>query len=220
MPIYIKINKYSKKPIDNFLNKDFNNKNTYIQNKDLINFKDKNIINYNPKININDYKNYLQNYNIGIPCGINYGNDIIVIDIDFMHKHNNIDENPFIKKFGYDFVNKFDTFTQKTCSGGIHLFFKYDHDLSETSINTNLGIDLLSNEQYCMLNGSEIYGNKYSVFLDKPIKHIPKELKDFIIYYNYNNKHITYNKDQINICNNILFKNNFMFYICNKFKFL
>lgn len=189
MPTYIKVPKNEKKrTISNFHNRDFNNENTFIQTLDLINFYKNNELNYYPNINKNDYNIYLKDFNIALVCGRNFGSNIIVVDIDFLYKHYKPKDHNFIKFFGYDFINYFNTYTEKSQNGGIHLFFYYDNDFSETSVNLDLGIDILSNGAFCLLNGSSCNNNKYEIYLNSSIKNIPNDLKEFIFYYNYPNK--------------------------------
>ena len=186
MPTYIKVPKNEKrKTLGNFHNRNFDNENIFIQTSDLINFYKNNELNYYPKIDKNDYNEYLKDYNIALVCGRDFGSNIIVVDIDFLHKHNNPENHDFIKFFGNDFINYFNTYTEKSQNGGIHLFFYYNNDFKESSVNLDLGIDILSNGAFCLINGSSCYNKKYEVYLNTSIKNIPDDLKDFIYYHNY-----------------------------------
>ena len=189
MPTYIKVPNNEKIiTIGNINDRFFDNENIFIQTSDLINFYKNNELNYYPKINKNDYNKHLKDYNIALVCGKNFGSNIIVVDIDFIYNDIYPENHDFIKFFGYNFINYFNTYTEKSQNGGIHLFFYYDDDFNETSYNYFLGIDLLSNGAFCLMNGSSYNNNNYEVYLNTSIKNIPNDLKEFIKYYNYNNK--------------------------------
>jgi len=60
-------------------------------------------------------------HNIGFRTG--EVSNTTVIDLDLYHKGNTI---PFMKYFGDTFINDFNTLTQSTPRGGLHLIFQYD----------------------------------------------------------------------------------------------
>ena len=111
-------------------------------------------------------------------------NGIIVIDLDFYKPKNewDIEEHPFIKKFG-DFVKKFNTFTVKTKSGGYHLYFNYDERFNKTSINQlredgdKLDIDIISNDSLLFSPRCK----NYEIVKNKTIKDIPEDLSEWLI---------------------------------------
>ena len=132
---------------------------------------------------------------VGIPCG--KINNIVVVDLD---DYKWDEEHSFIKTFGRDY-SQFNTYTQKSCGGGIHLFFKYDTDLYNK--NCSNGIDILSDidaygeyaKKYVVGTGTTIrfsekdkkkYGTTkdygtYSVLVDKPIIECPENLKKWLL---------------------------------------
>ena len=79
------------------------------------------------------------NYNTGIICNKRSG--VIGVDLDFYTKEgkekydpiNNPNHKLFIDKFGNDYIKRFNTYTQETPNGGIHLIFKHHDDFKQTS---------------------------------------------------------------------------------------
>jgi hypothetical protein len=132
---------------------------------------------------------------VGIPCG--KVNNIVVIDLDD-YKWN--DDHEFIKTFGRDYT-KFETYTQKSGKGGIHLFFTYDKELFNKCCSN--GIDILNDidgsgkyaKKYVVGAGTTIrysqkdkdaYGLKedfgtYEIIQNKPVIECPQNLKDWLI---------------------------------------
>ena len=76
-----------------------------------------------------------KDYNVGIICNKKSG--VIAVDLDFYSKKgkepydriNNPNHKIFIDTFGTDFIKRFDTYTQKTPSGGFHLIFRHHDDI-------------------------------------------------------------------------------------------
>ncbi len=141
----------------------------------------------NPKNQNKNYKAQNGN-NIGIVC--NEKSNCFGVDLDFYTKTkdkpydpvNNPNHKLFIDKFGKDYIKKFDTFTQRTTNGGIHLIFQHDKDMIQTSspkykIDTRGG----NTNGYLVGYNSIVNGKKYEVVLNKPIRKIPQDLKDFLI---------------------------------------
>ena len=119
--------------------------------------------------------------NYGILTGID--NNITVIDIDFYDKDGKTfkeEDSLFLKRFGCDYVNKFNTMTQKTANGGYHLIFQYDEEIKQTSNNNNQ-IDVRNDGGYIVGYGSVVKGKKYNLFKNVPIVPIPKELKEWLL---------------------------------------
>ena len=64
-------------------------------------------------------------------------NNITGVDLDFSYKLTNdeLNSNPITKKFidlfGKNYIETFDTFTQKTANGGIHLLFRHEEGLTQ-----------------------------------------------------------------------------------------
>ncbi len=141
-------------------------------------------------------KNYKPNpaYNVGIVCSPNSG--VFGVDLDFYTKtykdgtvsvfdpENNEKHGLFYKIFGEDFISKFDTFTQKTPSGGIHLLFQHEEGLVQTE-NSEYKVDTRGGNTngYVVGFDSEVKGKKYQIINNTDIKPIPKELKDFLQKY-------------------------------------
>jgi len=119
--------------------------------------------------------------NYGILTGID--NNITVIDIDFYDKDGNTfkeEDSLFLKRFGSDYVNYFNTMTQKTANGGYHLIFQYDEDIKQTS-NSNNQIDVRNDGGYIVGYGSVVKGKTYQLYKNVPVVPIPKELKDWLL---------------------------------------
>ncbi len=128
--------------------------------------------------------------NCGIPCG--KVNGIMVVDLD-LYKLNKSDSE-FIKTFGDDYVEKFDTLTQKTTSGGEHLIFQYDEDFGKGTNNATHQVDIKNDGGYIVGAGSKCFikqdkdlpvsqkrVGQYKVINETNIKPIPTELKEWLI---------------------------------------
>ena len=143
--------------------------------------KTKRLINYN-KTNIYEFNAKKQHCNLGIPTG--KVNNIIVVDLDFYTKEGDppfIYENTqFYKNFGYNYIQDFDTFTVKSPSGGLHLYFKYDENVDKTTSNGEEQVDTRGNGGYIVSPNSIINGNKYEIIKDTHFKHLPDKLKDYL----------------------------------------
>lgn len=127
----------------------------------------------------------------GIPTG--KINNITVIDLDFYKVAE--DKNEFISKFK-NYIDDFNTYTVQTCSGGIHLYFKYDTDITTTT-NKEYNIDVRSNGGYVVSPGSVIDGKKYKVIKNTTIKEIPTDIKLWLlqnIYIKFKKEHTNYEK--------------------------
>ncbi len=144
------------------------------------------------------------------PINGNYGiltgkeNNITVVDIDFYDKHGkkfDFDNSPFLKKFGLNYLKKFNTLTQKTTSGGYHLIFKYDPDIKQTQSkendndNPNKQIDIRNDGGYIVGCGSRVINIKnelkeYKIQLDTDIKPIPNDLKKWLLDNLYSEKEL------------------------------
>ena len=130
----------------------------------------------------NQSKNYkaTPNNNVGIVC--NKISGAFGADLDFYNKDGtpyDFDKCLFCKEFGKpeEFIKKFNTYTQRTANGGIHLVFQHEEGLKQCQ-NKELHIDTRGGESNGYLVGydSTVNGKKYTVELEQTIKPIPKEL--------------------------------------------
>jgi hypothetical protein len=102
-----------------------------------------------------------QPFNFGIPCG--KINNCFVVDLDFYKWKS---EHSFFETFGKtdkEITKCFNTFTQKTAGGGLHLFFKYDpqfHKVNnkkyEIDIQTDISKDGKKINSYVVGAGSKL----------------------------------------------------------------
>jgi len=151
--------------------------------------KTKRLKNYNKDTNIYEFNAKKQNCNLGIPTG--KVNNILVIDLDFYPKKGetfDFEKTQFYKFFGYNYIEDFDTFTVKSPSGGLHLYFKYDENVDKTTSNGEEQVDTRGNGGYIVSPNSIINGNKYEIIKDTHFKHIPDKLKDYLSNVIFNTK--------------------------------
>lgn len=129
---------------------------------------------------------HVENMNCAIPC---LENNIFVIDLD-RHEENK-DGLLFFDKLLKDIRcevttwKDINTLVQYTPSGGIHLIFQSDDELSQVNGLANVfknypGIDL-RNRNYILTEPSIINGKKYTFANDKKPEKMPIELKKFIL---------------------------------------
>lgn len=150
-------------------------------------------INTNWTINPLEYEDKLQRYNVNLTTGITYGSNIIAVDIDD-YKTDGLWEDranhPWIKRFGENYVNKFDTYTQKTGQGGIHLFFQYHPRIWKSKNDTELEVDIKSNGGNIVMAGSYNVAKKkyYTVLRNRKIKPMPVEVIQWIEKHIYREK--------------------------------
>ena len=127
--------------------------------------------------------------NFAIPC---YENNLFVIDLDrhdpekdgvvnFEQLINDISEYQFDITI-YDYCK---TLIQETPSGGMHIIYQSDPELSQVNGVANAfkdypGIDL-RNRNYIVAEPSTINGKLYKFLNDFKPQPMPKELKDFIL---------------------------------------
>jgi len=130
---------------------------------------------------INEISEIDPNFNWGAVIDEGY----VVIDIDAkgdVHKHDGIATfKNLVEKYGLPP----DTFTVKTPSGGLHLYFRCtNRSIPKTAANINglMGIDIKSNGGgYVVAAGSRIDGNFYEVADDTaPIADLPEWLEKLI----------------------------------------
>lgn len=117
--------------------------------------------------------------NVGLLLNQNY----IIVDID--NKDNGVETwNKWIEENGEPI-----TPTQKTPSGGLHYFFKYTPIIQSKIIklkvdDVSVGIDILTNGSYVVVEPSKIDGKKYKFVrnLDTKLMDIPEWLLQKIIF--------------------------------------
>ncbi len=124
--------------------------------------------------------------NFGVICG--KCNNIVVVDLDF-YKDNPTE---FLATFGEDFINRFNTFTVKTGSGGIHLYFQYTKTIRATQ-NSEFSIDIKSDNGYVVapfttITTPEGLVKTYDIKLMQSIKPIPEDLEAWLIENLYKSK--------------------------------
>lgn len=121
---------------------------------------------YKQKINLN-YNNW------GILTGEK--SNLTGVDLD-LYKWG--EDHPFIQRFGSDYIERFQTLTQKTTSGGIHLIFEYTPELPQTQGLHE--IDIRNNGGYLVGAGSKVNGKAYEVVVETTPKPIPTELCEWL----------------------------------------
>jgi hypothetical protein len=114
-------------------------------------------------------------------------NGITVVDLDCYKWVENdciAAVHPWIAKFGDDYIDKFNTHTVRTVSGGIHLYFKYEPDL-KNCVGDECKIDIRNDNGYVIGAGSFIDVSKggiqrrgtYTTIRRNPVAEMPEELK-------------------------------------------
>lgn len=116
--------------------------------------------------------------NFGIICG--KCNDIVVVDLDFYKDY----PTEFMQVFGENYIEDFNTFTVKTGSGGIHLYFRYTKKIKATQ-NAEYSIDIKSDGGYVVAPFTSITTEDgtvktYDVKHWAPIQEIPDNLSSWI----------------------------------------
>lgn len=121
----------------------------------------------------NRHNKALRQVNCGVPCG--KINDIVVLDLDFYKDGDDGTINCFNAEFGTDYT-VFDTYTVLTGSGGHHLYFKYDPDITQTT-NEETSVDTRSDGGYAVSAGTHFGDKSYTVLHDTTVKVMPANLK-------------------------------------------
>lgn len=117
--------------------------------------------------------------NIGLPAN---ENNLFILDID-VHDANGIES--FRQLLDNLNIDKINTLTQITPSGGYHYIFKSDDDLCQVLNTSNCfagypGIDCRT-KGYVVVYPSKINEKEYKFINDIPPQPMPKALKDFIL---------------------------------------
>lgn len=122
-----------------------------------------------------------KNCNFGLPC---YENNLFVLDLD-RHDVNKDGVENFKKLCEHLGIEEPRTLTQQTPSGGTHLIFRSDEDLSEVNATANAfpdypGIDT-RNRHYIVVEPSVINGKRYMFINDIEPQQMPQKLKEYIL---------------------------------------
>jgi len=128
----------------------------------------------------------LKSSNVGIITG--KVNNLLVVDLDCQKSdfHFPFDLDKYTKK----------TFSQKTPSGGYHLFYQYDKDIKQSQ-NENLKVDTRSDGGFIIFSGSTFQGKKYKALNDLYPSKIPSEIKDFLLKNGFDKKENKQSKKKI-----------------------
>lgn len=119
-----------------------------------------------------------------------HNNNITVVDID-VFKHPEV-SSKFLQTYGKsikDIVNKFNTFSVKSVSKCLHLYFKYTPSLPSTLNNTH-HIDILNNGRYVVAPNSSIGKRTYKIIKNVEPVEMPKDLQEFLKDLLYDKKTI------------------------------
>ncbi|PHR05681.1 MAG: hypothetical protein COB29_11460, partial [Sulfitobacter sp.] len=146
----------------------------------------------------------MKKYNRGIRTG--KISNITGVDLDY-------DENgqpkqkmcDFIREFGTDYIQSFNTLTQRTPKGGIHLLFQYEADLRQTQTD---GIDIRSDNGYLVYSPSSIDGVQYEIINDVDINKMPTDVHSWLLNNLYRKKKTEHKKQHTTLSNSELMENN------------
>jgi hypothetical protein len=134
---------------------------------------------------------FFKTFNYGILC--NKETNLMAVDLD-SHKWSPEQTALFEGVFGADYLDRFDTYTQRTPSGGWHLLFEWDEHLKQTQSKSESkfgeGIDIRSGYNnkgggYVVGAGSSINGKVYKCTKNAPAKPIPPNLKEWLLDHIY-----------------------------------
>jgi hypothetical protein len=130
-------------------------------------------------------------------------NNLTVVDLD-------INKENFNFPFDIDELCK-TTYSQKSPSGGIHLFYQYDKDI-KNGVNSKIQVDTRNTENaYIMFDGSSFYNTKtkkrgyYKGLNELYPSKIPQDVKQFLLDNGYDNSKVEI-KEKKNIDSNITLK--------------
>lgn len=110
-------------------------------------------------LNSTPYEKFKKDCNVGILCG--KANNIICVDVDIKN----------FKEEALKFIEDFDlmntsNYIIKTWSGGYHFYYEYDGVFSSTFhpvIDDKKYVDIISNNAYCVLEGSTVNNIQYEI---------------------------------------------------------
>lgn len=119
----------------------------------------------------------LKSSNVGIITG--KVNNLLVVDLDSQKSNFNF-------PFDLDELTK-KTYSQKTPSGGYHLFYQYDKDIKQSQ-NESINVDTRSDGGFIIFSGSTFQGKKYEALNDLYPSKIPSEIKEFLLNNGFDKK--------------------------------
>jgi hypothetical protein len=118
----------------------------------------------------------------GAPCGQITG--IVAIDIDCYKGVSDL----FKSIFGDEdqWIARFNTYTQRTPSGGYHFIFKYTVKLASNAVGHEHNIDVRSNKGYVVCDGSKCMAHDgeirdYTCAHEAPFQEVPEDLLAFLL---------------------------------------
>ena len=132
------------------------------------------------------WHNQNKDMNFAIPC---YENNLFVIDLDRHDPNKDGVENfgKLLKDINYpiDHYTSVGTLVQQTPSGGLHIIYQSDNDLTQVNGVANAfkdypGIDL-RNRNYIVAEPSVINDKSYKFLTNMKPQPMPQQLKDFIL---------------------------------------
>jgi len=127
-------------------------------------------------------------------------NNLTVVDLDI-----------YKPEFKFDFdIEELckTTYSQKSASGGIHLFYQYDADIKQGQ-NPKIQIDTRNEENgYILFDGSQYKNKKYEGLNELYPSKIPEDVKEFLLNNGFDKSNIIIEKEKKNIDSNITLNNN------------
>lgn len=136
--------------------------------------------------------------NCGVPTGLI--NNIWVLDLDFYVKEGeedgwSADTCLFTNKFGdvNEYIKKHNLYAVQTISGGTHIYFKYDPEMTQTTSKTS-HIDIRADGGYVVSPFTHMNGGEYTFINRGEIKEINEDLKDFVKEHVINKQKKKYKK--------------------------
>jgi hypothetical protein len=124
---------------------------------------------YDMKLNTQLYDNMAQK--TGQQSGI------MVVDIDILKEHDKRNGVVYASPIIFDMVKNTKTFTVKSKSGGVHLYYRYDAEIkSAIRLGGKYCVDIISDGKYIV----KYYNGLITEYSDKIIT-MPKNLNDWIM---------------------------------------
>ena len=127
-------------------------------------------------------------------------NNLTVVDLDI-----------YKPEFKFDFdIEELckTTYSQKSSSGGIHLFYQYDADIKQGQ-NPKIQVDTRNEENgFILFDGSQYKNKKYEGQNELYPSKIPEDVKEFLLNNGFDKSEIIIEKEKKNIDSNITLNNN------------